>query len=155
MATPKKRKDGPAGPPYVGALLRLSWLRTRTHIYDAVRAHGLDDLQDVHFAVFSYPPPDGVRLSELARQARMSRQATNYLVGQLEELGYLERRAKVGSERRLIYLTARGKKVVTVIHAALRALQEQWAHEVGSERFADFMDLLRHFSTEQPLISTG
>jgi DNA-binding MarR family transcriptional regulator len=154
MAPAKKPRNATEGPPYVGALLRLSLMRTGEHMYRAVRAHGFDDLQMAHFSVFSYPPPDGVRLSVLAGQARMSPQATNYMVGQLEELGYLERRAKAGSERRLIYMTARGKRLIPVIHEALLSLQEQWAREVGRERFADFMDLLRHFSTQQPPTST-
>ncbi|MSP76531.1 MAG: MarR family transcriptional regulator [Rhodospirillaceae bacterium] len=145
----------PAGPPYVGALLRLSWQRVRRHIDEAVRAKGFTDLRDAHLAVFSYPPPDGVRLSDLARQLRMSRQATNYLVGQLEELDYLERRAAPGSERRLIHLTARGRKVVAALHASLRALQAQWAREIGRERFADFMEVLRILSTQAPPSPAG
>ena len=86
--------------------------------------------------------------SELARQMRMSRQATNYLIGQPEGLGYLERRAAADGERRLVYLTERGWKVADTIYASLRQLQERWADEVGRERFNDFMDVLRLLSTE-------
>jgi hypothetical protein len=59
-----------------------------THAFMRTRilASGSPDLQDAHFGVFSYPLPDGVRPSELARNMRMSRQAANYLIVQLEEL---------------------------------------------------------------------
>jgi DNA-binding MarR family transcriptional regulator len=40
----------------------------------------------------------------------MSRQATNYLVGQMEELGYVERRVGPAGDRRLVYLTKRGER---------------------------------------------
>jgi hypothetical protein len=52
------------GPPYVGALLRICWQRVRAHLHDAIRANGFTDLQEAHFAAFSYPLPSGVRPSE-------------------------------------------------------------------------------------------
>ena len=51
-----------------------------------------------------YPHPDGVRPSD-GRTINMTKQATNYLLGQLEALA-IERRAQKGSNRRLVYLTA-------------------------------------------------
>jgi DNA-binding MarR family transcriptional regulator len=140
----------PEGPPFVAALLRLSWQRARDHMHEAIRAAGFTDLQEAHFAVFSYPLPNGVKPSDLARQNRMSRQATNYLVGQMEELGYLERRAPAGSDRRLVYLTERGWKVADVIYAAHRDLQEQWADEVGRKRFQEFMATLSILAAPSP-----
>lgn len=134
------------GPPYLGAMLRLCWQRTRAHMHAAVRADGFTDLQEAHFAAFSYPLPNGVRPSDFARQLRMSRQAANYLVGQMEVLGYLERRAGPNGERSLIYLTARGSKVADVIYASLRDLQTQWAEEVGHKRFREFMEVLKLLS---------
>jgi hypothetical protein len=80
---------------------------------------------------------------------RMSRQAINYLVVQLEELGYLERRAPAGSDRRRIYLSERGKRVGETIYACLRRLQAEWSSEVGKDRFNDFMDVLRQLSAEE------
>ncbi len=139
-------------PPFVGALLRLCWHRVRDRMYESIRAAGFADLQEAHFAVFSYPLPDGVRPSDLARRLRMSRQATNYLLGQLEELGYLERRAAPGTDRRLVHLTERGWNVADVIYASLRQLQREWAGEVGPDEFRTFMDVLRLLAAreEQP-----
>src|SRR5215218_6133957 len=119
-----KRKSTDPGPPYVGALLRLCWERVRAHLNEAIRAHGFTDLQEAHFAVFSYPLPDGVRPSEFACQLRMSRQATNYLVGQMEGLGCLERRVGPDGDRRLIYLTERGSRVADVIYASVCELYQ-------------------------------
>ena len=49
----------------------------------------------------------------------MSPQATNHIIGQLEALGYLERRAERKGGRRRIYLTPRTRPMVKVIHATL------------------------------------
>jgi len=149
MSMPSNPIDGhdQLAPPFVGALLRLCWQRVRSHLLEAIRANGFSDIQESHFAVFSYPLPNGMRPSDLARQIRMSRQATNYLVGQLEELGYVERRAEVGSDRRVIYLTERGWHVADTIYEALQQVQERWAQAVGAERFGHFMDVLRTLSS--------
>lgn len=131
------------GPPFIGALLRLCWRRVRDRIAEAVRAAGFDDLQEAHLAVFTYPLPDGVRPSDLARRMGMTPQATNYLIAQVEALGYLERRAQKTSERRLVHLTPRGQQVGEVIYTCLRDIQAEWAEEIGPDRFATFLDALR------------
>ncbi|WP_136620220.1 MULTISPECIES: MarR family winged helix-turn-helix transcriptional regulator [Mesorhizobium] len=134
-------------PPFFGALLRITWEHVRSQMHEAIHDAGFTDFQDAHFAVFSYPLPDGVRPSELARQKRMSRQAINYLLIQLEELGYIERRSPEGSDRRLIYVSARGRQLVETIFSCLRRLHAEWAEEIGEERFNDFLGVLKQLST--------
>jgi len=151
MSTPDRDDLAPGiddGPPYVGALLRLCLEQVRGRIEADMRAAGFGDLQPTHFAVLSYPPPDGLRPSELARRIRMSRQATNHVIAQLETLGYLERRAEQEGDRRRIYLTARSWDTVKVIHGTLLRIQAEWAAEIGPERFRDFMATLRHFAAK-------
>lgn len=145
----RARPAAGAKPPFIGALLRLCWQRVRHRIAEAIRAEGFTDLQDAHLVVLRYPPPDRVRPSALARQLGMSRQATNYIVAQLEELGYLERRAAPNETRRLIYLTPQGWRVVETIHACLRELQEEWAAQVGQRRFDVLMAVLRELAVEE------
>jgi DNA-binding MarR family transcriptional regulator len=143
-----------SGPPFVGALLRLCWRRVRGRMREAIRAAGFADLQDAHLAVFSHPLPDGVRPSELARRIGTSRQAANHLIAQMEALGYLERRAAEGGDRRLVHLTERGWQVGETIFACLRQLQAEWAEEVGHDRFDDFMGVLRFLATDEPHASS-
>jgi DNA-binding MarR family transcriptional regulator len=92
-----------------------------------LKSAGLTDLQPAHLAVFSFPPPDGVRPSDFARRIRKSRQATNNIIGQFEALGYLEPRAERKGERRRIYLTPRTRPMVKVIHATLLEIQAEGA----------------------------
>jgi DNA-binding MarR family transcriptional regulator len=111
-----------------------------------IKAAGFIDILPTHFAVFSFPPPDGLRPSELAGRIRMSRQATNHIIGQLEALGYLERRAPEEGARRRIYVTQRARDVAKVIHATMLQIHAEWAAEIGPERFRDFMTTLRNFA---------
>ncbi|AOO83270.1 MarR family winged helix-turn-helix transcriptional regulator [Bosea vaviloviae] len=137
-----------AHPPFFGALLRMTWQGVRDRMLDAIHQAGFSNFQEAHFAVFSYPPPDGIRPSELARQKRMSRQAINYLVSQLEELGYVERRACEGNDRRLIYLSADGRQIIETMFNCLRQLHAEWAEDIGQDRFEIFLDVLRQLSVK-------
>ena len=137
------------GPPFVRALLRQCWRRARDRMQETIRVAGFGDLQEAHLARFTYTLPNGVRPADLARRMGISPQATNYLIAQVEALGYIERRAPEGSERRLVYLTERGWQVGDTIYACLRELQAEWAEEIGQERFSTFMDVLRCLALEE------
>jgi DNA-binding MarR family transcriptional regulator len=129
-------------PPFVGALLRLAYQTTRKHQLNKLRKHGFGDLNQALLNVMVYPHPDGVRPTDLAERTNMTRQATNYLIGQLEALGYLERRAQKGSNRRLVYLTRRGWESIDCHRAAVLELEKQWAEAIGQKRFDDFRETL-------------
>src|SRR5262245_59721254 len=79
------------GPPLIGALLRLPWEAVQRHMLERLHERGFTDLQPAHLNVFQYPGPQGAKPSELAARLRMTKQALNYLLGELERLGYLER----------------------------------------------------------------
>jgi DNA-binding MarR family transcriptional regulator len=135
-------KPGSRRPPFVGALLRLAYQITRQEQLKRLREHGFGDLNQALLNVMVYPHPDGVRPTELADRTNMTRQATNYLLGQLESLGYVERRAKKGSNRRLVFLTKRGWESVDVHRAAVLDVEMRWAKAIGQKRFDAFKETL-------------
>jgi DNA-binding MarR family transcriptional regulator len=130
-------------PPTAGALLRMTYLGIRERQFAAVIGKGFDDLNQPLLNVFLYPPPDRMRPSELAERANMTKQAMNYLLGQLEERGYIERRAEKGSNRRLVFLTKRGWQVREVILSVVTEVEAEWTSVLGQRRFDDFMNTLR------------
>jgi DNA-binding MarR family transcriptional regulator len=139
------RTDGRASAPepLIGALLRIPWETAREHLLDSLHAAGFTDLSVSHLAILLYPGPQGLRPSELAAQRRMSRQAVNYLLGQLEELGYLQRRDDPDDQRsKLIVLTPRGHKIIPVMREAMTALEREWSTGLGPARFAELKSLL-------------
>ena len=139
------------GPPFVGALLRLCLEQVRARMRDAARDAGFTDLQDAHWALLTYPAPDGVRPSELARRAHMSRQAANHLIAQMESLGYFERRRVADATRRLVFLTPRGHALCETIFASLRGVHAAWADQIGPDRFAVLLGALRQLALpDQP-----
>jgi DNA-binding MarR family transcriptional regulator len=110
---------------------------------ERLHERGFDDLDAAHLNVFQYPGPQGARPSELAARLRISKQALNYLLGQLERLGYLERQADPADLRsKRIILTERGESVVRVIREAVTELETRWTHQIGSKRFTQLRTLL-------------
>jgi DNA-binding MarR family transcriptional regulator len=134
---------GAPGPPLIGALLRRPLESVRRRMLDALHEHGFDDIEPAHLALIQYPGPQGLRPSELAAQLRMSKQAVNYLLGQLERLGYLERRPDPDDLRsKRIALTERGAATVPVIRKAVAEVEATWARQLGRERFRELRGLL-------------
>jgi DNA-binding MarR family transcriptional regulator len=129
--------------PLIGALLRIPWEVARQRLLDGLHAAGFTDLNASHLAILVYPGPQGLRPSELAAQRQMSRQAVNYLLGQVEELGYVERRSDPDDRRsKRIALTPRGEKARAVIRDSVAGLEREWAEALGARRFAQLKDLL-------------
>jgi DNA-binding MarR family transcriptional regulator len=133
----------PAGPPLIGALLRVPLEQVLQRMLERLHEHGFDDLDAAHLTVFQYPGPQGARPSELAARLRMSKQALNYLLGGLERLGYLERRPHPEDQRsRRIHVTERGVAVIAVIRDAVGEVEASWSARLGPERFAALRDAL-------------
>src|SRR6478736_3923284 len=118
----------PAGPPMIGALLRVPLEQVQRRMLERLHEHGFDDLDAAHLPVFQYPGPQGARPSELAARLRMSKQALNYLLGGLERLGYLEREAHPDDGRsKRVALTRRGSSAIEVIREAVAEVEADWA----------------------------
>jgi DNA-binding MarR family transcriptional regulator len=133
----------PFGPPLIGALLRVPWEAVQRHMLERLHERGFDDLDAAHLAVFQYPGPQGARPSELAVRLRMSKQAVNYLLGQLERLGYVERRSHPEDLRsKRVVLTRRGTSAIRVMRDAVGELEKTWAHRLGRKRFGQLSELL-------------
>ena len=135
------------GPPLIGALLRVPWEAVQRRMLERLHEHGFDDLDAAHLSVFQYPGPQGAKPSELAARLRVSKQALNYLLGQLERLGYLQRRPDPDDLRsKRVALTKRGTAVARVMRDAVAELEREWARELGSKRFAQLRDLLHELN---------
>src|SRR6266568_4186685 len=112
--------ERPFGPPLIGALLRMPWEAVQQHMLERLHERGFSDFDAAYLNVFQYPGPQGARPSELAIRLRISKQALNYLLRQLERLGYLERRPDPDDLRsKRVALTPRGKSAIRVIREAV------------------------------------
>ena len=99
---------------------------TERHLAEALQAHlvaaGFDDHRVVHHNVMAHVTYEGIRLTDLAEKAGITKQAMSELVIDLEELGYLTRTADPHDGRaKLIGFTDKGRAAV---REAMRAFSE-------------------------------
>ena len=132
-----------APPPLIGALLRIPFETVRDRMLAGLHERGYTDLIAAHLDVFQYPGPENQRPSELATQTRMSKQALNYLLGQLQQLGYLTRETDNSDQRsKRIHLTPRGHAVIKAIREIVQEVEAEWEQQLGPRKFAQLRDLL-------------
>jgi DNA-binding MarR family transcriptional regulator len=119
----------------------------RARMLEALHGHGFTDITAAHFQVLRWPGPNGERPVELADRAGTTRQAMNYLLGQLEALGYVERRVDPEDVRsRCVYVTERGRSLVTVIRNAVIEVEREWETKLGSTNWHELKRLLVHLN---------
>jgi DNA-binding MarR family transcriptional regulator len=141
----------PFGPPLIGALLRIPWEAVQRRMLERLHERGFDDLDAAHLTVFQYPGPQGARPTDLATRLRMSKQAVNYLLGELERLGYLERQPHPEDLRsKRVALTRRGTSAIRVIREAVGEAEAAWAEQIGAERFEELRNLLVELNQQGP-----
>ena len=117
---------------------------------DELGASGYDDIRPTHGCVFRFVREDGMRLTELASLAGMTKQSVGELVDDLVALGYVERVPDPDDRRaKLICLTERGQEAQRVGFGLLAELERRWAERFGQERVDAMRELLEEIATEK------
>lgn len=111
---------------------------------------GYADLRPTHGCVFRFVREDGMRLTDLATHAGVTKQSAGELVDELVELGYVERTADPGDRRaKLICLTKRGEEAQRIGFGIFAELERRWADRFGQERFVELRELLEEIAAEK------
>jgi DNA-binding MarR family transcriptional regulator len=147
VSTPSS--TAPLGPPLIGALLRMPGDIVRARMLAALHERGFTDLVPAHLVLLRWPGPQGRRPSEIAAGSDMTKQAANYLLGQLEALGYLERRPDPDDNRsRRVHLTPRGLEAAETMRHAVSELEAEWTTLLGADDFEALRSLLTRLNDE-------
>src|ERR1700752_1595092 len=78
-------------------------------LHDRLRQSGYPDIREAHGCVFRYLTEDGLRLSDIAIRAKMTKQAIGEHIAELERLGYVERAPDpLDGRAKLVKPTAQG-----------------------------------------------
>jgi DNA-binding MarR family transcriptional regulator len=127
----------------IGALMRMPVDAIHDRILAGLHEAGFTDVIPAHMVVLRYPGPQGRRPSDLAAQAHVTKQAMNYLLRQLEDLGYVALTSDGDDKRsKRIHLTARGVEAAKTVRRTVRQIERELARELGPERFEQLRELL-------------
>jgi DNA-binding MarR family transcriptional regulator len=124
-------------------LLRLLYEAFIRRLFERLAELGFGDIHPAHAIVFQHLGRDGMRVTELAERAQLTKQYVGRLVAELEALGYLERASDPSDGRaRLVRLSPRGEEVTSVAERAIAEIEHDWSRRVGPERYAELRSLL-------------
>ncbi len=103
---------------------------------DALQEHlvaaGFHDHRVVHHTVMAHVTYDGIRTTELAERAGVTKQAMSELVRDLVALGYLRTKPDPNDGRaKLVTFSARGRRAVEVAMSVFEMMDEALVDEVG------------------------
>jgi DNA-binding MarR family transcriptional regulator len=129
--------------PLIAPLLRVPLQAIRARMQAELAAAGYRDIAPAHFNILQHPTPDGLRPSELAARAQMTKQAANRLIRHLEHRGYIRLDRDPGDQRaRIVRLTDEGWRLIGAIRAIVEATEAEWSRRLGRRRYETLRALL-------------
>jgi DNA-binding MarR family transcriptional regulator len=106
-----------------------------TRLNRELAAAGYPDVRLAHGCVFQYSEADGVRLTDIARQAGLTKPTVLAAVDDLERLGYVERAPDPADRRaKLVRLTPRGMAVAGEAARIIGEIEADWSARLGPQR---------------------
>jgi DNA-binding MarR family transcriptional regulator len=100
-------------------------------------------LRPSHFRLLDYTPSDGIRLTDLAQRANITKQALGEMVVTLQSAGLVEVSPDPSDGRaRLVNLTPDGRRVRDRIQRTIGAIERDLRRRVGPEKWAVFREVL-------------
>jgi DNA-binding MarR family transcriptional regulator len=125
------------------ALMDLAVEAMYTDFRKLLEEAGITDVRPTHGCVFRFIHGDGMRLTELASLAGLTKQSVGEIVDDLAKLGYLERYPDPTDKRaKLLRLTDKGLKAQRIGFSLFKKLEEDWAATFGADRVAALRALL-------------
>jgi DNA-binding MarR family transcriptional regulator len=121
-------------PPHIGNIVGATWRSLQRQLERDLHAAGFEDVRSAHGAVFQNIRAQGSRITEMAEQAQITRQAMGQLVDDLERLGYVTRIPDpLDGRAKLVTLTDQGWLAIRAARRAFADMEKAWATLLGAE----------------------
>jgi DNA-binding MarR family transcriptional regulator len=139
--------------PLLGGLLRLCYQELVNELGRQLAAAGMDDVRPAQYAVCQQLAANrqGLRLTELAAYAGITKPSMSALVDGLERASYVERVADARDQRaQLVRFTARGRSFARTAFRATARFEQTWARRVGVRELETLRRILRALVDSRP-----
>src|SRR5215208_76995 len=129
----------------VGYLLAKASQRWNVLLHERFRREGFDEVRPSYGSVLlSLYEEDGLRMGELARRARLSKQTMTQMIRRLERDGLVERRRDPSDARASqIFLTRRSRRFEPVAADVMRELDELVRRRLSPRQVDELKETLR------------
>jgi DNA-binding MarR family transcriptional regulator len=108
------------------------------------------DIRPTHGCVFRYVQGEGLRLTEIAERAKLTKQSVGEIVDDLVERGYAQRIPDPEDRRaKLICLTEKGEAAQAHGRRLFDKVEKRWAQRYGAERIAELRELMEEVAADK------
>ena len=122
--------------PNAAMLMFIAHRAAETQVHQALRESGFDDLTLAQVRISQRLSRNGIRVTELAEQARVTKQTAGALVDELEQNGYVARTPDPRDARaRLVVLSPRGRELCAAAAAEVAKVEAQWRAHLGAQTY--------------------
>jgi DNA-binding MarR family transcriptional regulator len=120
---------------HLGWLLGRADLRFAEGVTRAMHARRFAGIRLVHIALIRNVDEHGTRITDIARRAGMTKQATGQLVAEFVELGYIRVVSDPDDGRvKIARYTAKGKRLLVAIVAAIEQTEREVSRVIGAAK---------------------
>jgi DNA-binding MarR family transcriptional regulator len=129
--------------PNTPTLMFIGHRAVEARVMAALVAAGADDITLAQSRLMQRLDLRGMRLTDLAEQARVTKQTAGALVDQLERAGYVMRAPDPTDARaRLVTLSDKGWALCRTAGAEVAKVEDEWRKFLGERRFQQMRDAL-------------
>lgn len=126
----------------LGIVTTRLFFAVQKHLFEQLTARGHPEVRPRHGAVLAHLG-EGAKATDLALRSGRNKQAMTRLIDELEHLGYVERQLDPQDRRvKSVVPTERGRSEVHTAREILVALDANYAHALGDERYSTLRTLL-------------
>ena len=117
-------------------LMFIAHRAAEARVFEAVRSAGFDDLTLAQSRIGQRLNREGIRVTDIAEQAGVTKQTAGALVDELEAGVYVLRKPDPADARaRLVVLTDRGEKLCATAAAEKARVEADWRAHLGAAAY--------------------
>jgi DNA-binding MarR family transcriptional regulator len=118
-------------------------------LHTRLEAEGHPQIRNAHGCVFRYIDVDGSRLTDLATQSGVTKQAVGEFVDELQALGYVERVPDpMDGRAKIIRMTERGRDARRAALRIFDDIEREWGERFGEDRVTELRAVLEAIAAE-------
>ena len=122
--------------PTSALLMFIAHRAAEARVVGALRSTGFDDLTLAQSRIVQRLNGEGIRVTDLADQAGVTKQTAGALVDELAAGGYVTRKPDPADARaRLIMLTDRGERLCATAAAEIAKVEADWRAHLGTQAY--------------------
>ena len=142
-------KNSPAGIPLPGLLDVVSeafFAEFRAELEQSE----FGDIRPTHGCVFRHVQGEGLRLTDIAERAKLTKQSVGEIVDDLVARGYAQRIPDPEDRRaKLVCLTERGEAAQAHGRRLFAKVEKRWGQRYGAERIAELRELMEEIAAAE------